>query len=404
VSCLITDDRVMAGDPMPVVSIPEIEAVELDDLGLLELSQDPEARKTHTALVARAEAEIEAARYAEAIALLTAERTPGLVFPDLALRALMAESWARMYLGELDEAVSILERARAVAETPSFSDVSRADVLYRLGCCRVKRSEIATAVSLYTVALELCERSGLPCDRLRAHILEWRSRCYQRQRDFDAARVDVERALELARGIGDRHTEAHAYFQASLIAERNREWLIARFYAEHAKEIYEDVDDQANVAKLLNNLGCLDFLLGEADSSIEHLKDSFRVALELGNEADAAQAVSSLAQVNLRTGQVELAEKQARQALELLEDRVDYLDEIGNVQLVLGRALLEQGKTVEAEELFLDADETFKQLSSVSHRAAAWMAQGELALELGDKDAAVEHYRRAAEALQDFHF
>jgi tetratricopeptide (TPR) repeat protein len=389
---------------MPAASIPEIEAVELDDLELLELSQDPEERKAHSALVARAEAEIEAGRYAEAVALVAAERTPGLVFPDLALRALMAESWARMYLGELDEAVRILERARAIAESPAFSDVSRAEVLYSLGCCRVKRSEIAAAVSLYTVALELCDRSGLPCDRLRAHVLEWRSRCYQRQRDFDAARTDVERALELARGIGDRHTEAHVYFQASLIAERSREWLIARFYAEHAKEIYEDVDDQANVAKLLNNLGCLDFLLGETDSSIEHLKDSFRVALELGNEADAAQAVSSLAQVNLRTGQVELAEKQARQALELLEDRVDYLDEIGNAQLVLGRALVEQGKTAEAEQLYLDAEENFKQLSSISHRAAAWMARGELALELGDKDAAIEHYRRAAEALQDFHF
>jgi tetratricopeptide (TPR) repeat protein len=289
-----------------------------------------------------------------------------------------------MYLGELDDAVRILERARAIAETPAFSDVSRADVLYRLGCCRVKGSEIAAAVSLYTVALELCDRSGLPCDRLRAHILEWRSRCYQRQRDFDAARADVERALELARGIGDRHTEAHVYFQASLIAERSREWLIARFYAEHAKEIYEDFDDQANVAKLLNNLGCLDFLLGDPESSIEHLKDSFRVALELGNEADAAQAVSSLAQVNLRTGRVEVAEEQARRALELLEGRADYLDEIGNAQLVLGRALLEQGKTVAAEELFLEAEATFEELSSVSHRAAAWMARAELALELDD--------------------
>jgi tetratricopeptide (TPR) repeat protein len=389
---------------MPQVSIPEIEAVELDDLGLLELSRDPEARKAQAALVARAEADVEACHYARAIASLAAERAPALVFPDLALRALLAESWARMYLGELDDAVRILERARAIAETPAFSDVSRADVLYRLGCCRVKGSEIAAAVSLYTVALELCDRSGLPCDRLRAHILEWRSRCYQRQRDFDAARADVERALELARGIGDRHTEAHVYFQASLIAERSREWLIARFYAEHAKEIYEDFDDQANVAKLLNNLGCLDFLLGDPESSIEHLKDSFRVALELGNEADAAQAVSSLAQVNLRTGRVEVAEEQARRALELLEGRADYLDEIGNAQLVLGRALLEQGKTVAAEELFLEAEATFEELSSVSHRAAAWMARAELALELDDKDAAVQHYRRAAEALQDFHF
>ena len=51
--------------------------------------------------------------------------------------------------------------------------------------------------------IELLTRSGLPADRLRAHILEWRSRCYQRQRDFEAAREDVERALELAESLND---------------------------------------------------------------------------------------------------------------------------------------------------------------------------------------------------------
>src|SRR3712207_8000296 len=80
----------------------------------------------------------------------------------------------------------------------------RADVLFRLGACRYNLSSIATAVSLLTQALELADASSLPCDRLRSLILEWRSRCYQRQRDWEAAREDVERALELAQ-IGRAH-------------------------------------------------------------------------------------------------------------------------------------------------------------------------------------------------------
>jgi len=43
-----------------------------------------------------------------------------------------------------------------------------------------------------------------------------------------------------------------------------------------------------------------------------------------------------------------VAEEQALHALELLEGRVDFLDEIGNAQLVLGRALLEQDRLDEA--------------------------------------------------------
>ena len=44
------------------------------------------------------------------------------------------------------------------------------------------------------------------------------------------------------------------------------------------------------------------------------------------------------------------------------------------------------------------------QLSSGSHRAAAWVAQGDLARRRADDAGAAELYRRAAEALQDFRF
>jgi tetratricopeptide (TPR) repeat protein len=101
---------------------------------------------------------------------------------------------------------------------------------------------------------------------------------------------------------------------------------------------------------------------------------------------------------------VGLAEEQARHALEILGDRVDYLDEIGSAQLMLGRALLEQSRLDEAAEAFSQAESSFDQLSSASHRAAAWVAQGDLATRRGDDRTAARLYRRAAEALQDVRF
>jgi tetratricopeptide (TPR) repeat protein len=137
---------------------------------------------------------------------------------------------------------------------------------------------------------------------------------------------------------------------------------------------------------------------------VQLLQEAFADALEVGSKPDAAQAVSSLAQVHLRTGQVELAEEQAQQALTLLEGRVDFLDEQGNAQLVLGRALLEQGRLDEADQALAASEAAFEQLSSTSHRAAAWTAQAELSIRRGDKDQALGLYRRAAETLQDFRF
>jgi tetratricopeptide (TPR) repeat protein len=322
---------------------------------------------------------------------------------ELTLRSLLGESWARMYLGELESAVTLLDEARALAEHSAFTDIDRADVLFRLGCCRFKLSVVANAVSLFTLALTLCEREGGP-DRLRANILVWRSRCYQRQRDWDSARADVERALELAQALGDSASIANVYFQASLIAERGGQWLIARMYAEEAKTRYENLNDRANVGRLLNNLGGLAFLLRKPEEATAYLAEAFEIACEVENDADAGQAISSLAQVNLRTGNAQLAETQAQRALELLEGRIDFLDEIGNAQLVLGRALAVRERYDEADLWLCAAEASFEQLDSDSHRAAACVARGDLARSRGDTDGAADLYRRAAEQLQDFHF
>ena len=145
-------------------------------------------------------------------------------------------------------------------------------------------------------------------------------------------------------------------------------------------------------------------MLGNPEQAIEHLKASFSVALEVDSTEDAAQAAGSLATVHLHLGDFDAADSHARHALELLEGREDFLHEVGPTQLVLGRAMLERGRLDEAEEWFRSAEMTFEQMSSVSHRASAWVALGDLASRRGDMQTAARHYRNAAEALQDVRF
>jgi tetratricopeptide (TPR) repeat protein len=376
------------------------------DAGFLANGVSADERGRVDAAIARAEALLEARRNPEAIEefenLRSAVLATGL--PELEVRALSGEATVRMREGQVRESLELLERARQLAEGPEFSDLERADVLFRLGVARYKLSSVQTAINLFDEAMKLAEQTELPADHLRSNILAWRSRCYRRRRDLEAAREDVERALELAEGLNDRRTTADIFFQASVIADREGHWVLARSYAERAKAIYEELADRRNLGRLMNNLGGLNFLLGHPDEAVSFLKDAFRIALEIGNDEGAAHAVNSLAQVHLRTGDVARAEEQARHALELLGDRVDFIDEIGNAQLVLGRALLEQERLDEAEAAFGAAEQAFDQLSSGSHRASAWVAQGDLATRRGDDTLAARLYRQAAEALQDVRF
>jgi tetratricopeptide (TPR) repeat protein len=356
--------------------------------------------------LARAEALLEAGRIDEARqdfdVLLEPVRASGVA--DLELRARLGAARAMARSAEVREALELLLEARSLSEDPSFSDVQRAEVLFMIGALRFQLASVQTAIAILNEALSLAERSGLPCDVLRSRILSWRSLCWRHLRDYEAAREDVERALELADGVEDLRVVAEAYFHASTIADREGHWVQARSYAEKARDAYEQLSDRMNVGRMSNNLGMFQFLLGRPEQAIEQLNQAVRIALDAGSEADAAQAISSLAQVHLRTGNPKLAEEEVRQALSLLEGREEFLDEIGGSHLVLGRALLEQDRLDEAEDEFASAERCFEQYGSASHRAAAWIARGDLAARRGDDRTASRLYRHAAETLQDFRF
>ena len=358
------------------------------------------------ALLARGEALVEQHDYEGAVREFepAVEATRALGAADLTVRALAGQAWALQELGRIQPAVDLLLEARVLAERPQFSDVERADVLFRLGVCRYKLSSISTAGALLDEALMLADRSSLPCDRLRAQILLWRSRCYRRQRDYLAARENVERALELAESLQHPRMAASAYFQASLVAEREGHLGLARSYAERARGCYEQIADHANVGRMLNNLGGLTHMLGKPAEAVGYLKDALHVLLDQGSDVEAAHVVCSLAEIHLETGRFVEAESEARKALELLGDRVDYLSEIGTAQLALGRSLMEQDRLDEAQDILRAADRSFEQLASASHRASAWIALGDLAHRRDDDRNAARLYRRAAQALQDVRF
>ncbi|TML24117.1 MAG: helix-turn-helix transcriptional regulator [Actinobacteria bacterium] len=376
------------------------------DPSFLSVGVTTEERTKAEALLTRGEALSEGHEYLEAIEAFRSARksVAGTEAPTLEVRLLSGEAWALQQHGEVRDALVLLEHARELTELSGFSDVDRADVLFRIGVCRYKLSSIGTALALFDEALVLAERSGLPCDLLRADILGWRSRCHRRQRDYVAAHEDVERALELAQDLGDRRAIANTYFQASLIAQRQGHWVLSRNYAQRAKELYQGLNDDQNVGRLLLALGGLTLLLGDEDQAVEHLKASFARALEVDSPADAAQALGGLATVHLRRGEYDEADEDARKALALLVGREDFLHEVCPSQLVLGRALMERGRFDEAEECFRAADAAAEQLASISHRTEAWVALGDLAARRGLDGEAARLYRNAAEALQEIRF
>ena len=321
-----------------------------------------------------------------------------LASAPLALRLDSGEAWALLRDGEIDAALSLLERAGEHARAAACTDLDRARVTFRAAVARYSRSEIPAAIALFTDALALADRSA--SDSLRIDILGWRSRCHRRERDWSAAWDDVERALDLAGRSGSLRQVAEISFQASLVTHRQGRWIVARKYAEQAMAAFEELGDRVTAARVLNNIAGLDHLLGDPVSAVSRLQEAFAAFVDLGLPVEAGYALSSQADIYLTLDDFEHAETQARKALELLGDRVDHLQEIGTAQLALGRALSGQGKADEAEQAIAAAERTFERARSTSHRADASIARGDLESSRGNDRAAATHFRQAVESLQ----
>src|SRR5579871_1244475 len=157
--------QIERGKTRPTTETVEWLALRLGvDSGFLASGVSADERAKAEAILARADALSQDHLFADAIAEYTRALPAvlGTGAAELRVRALNGEAMARAQSGDVKAALALLAESRALVEGEGFSDVARADVLYRLGVCRYKLSSISTAVGLFNEALVLAERSELP--------------------------------------------------------------------------------------------------------------------------------------------------------------------------------------------------------------------------------------------------
>ena len=174
-----------------------------------------------------------AQRYDEAVEEFENSRTAVLATgaPELEVRALLGEAWARMERGEVASRRSSCSSARGRSPRAPASPTSSAPRCSSGSASAATSSRASRPRSrCFSEALQLAERSACRATCSAPNILGWRSRCYRRQRDYEAAREDVERALELAEVAG-RPAHDRRRLLPGLARRRPRGALGARAHA-----------------------------------------------------------------------------------------------------------------------------------------------------------------------------
>jgi transcriptional regulator with XRE-family HTH domain len=121
------------------------------DPGFLANGVSTDARDRVEASLARAEALLEAGEVTDAAEAFADSTTAVAATGDVQLevRRLVGHGRALVIEGQVRQSLEHLTRARGLAEGPEFSDVDRADILFRLGVCRFQLSSISTAMALF---------------------------------------------------------------------------------------------------------------------------------------------------------------------------------------------------------------------------------------------------------------
>jgi tetratricopeptide (TPR) repeat protein len=376
------------------------------DPGYLANGVSTEDRARVETMLARAEAHVQAREFKDALQIFADAKTAVAATgsAELSVRRMLGEGWALIEEGEVRDGLDVLTRARELIDEDQLDDALRAEALYKLGVARIKLGSTHVAISLLTEAHKLLERLPLATDSLRAQVLGYRSVGYQRVGDIEAAREDAERAVELAEQLGDSRVIGYSYMQASLVAEREGRFVLARTYAEKARAKYEEAEDQFQLGKVLNNLGFCHALLGKHEEALESFTRAYRIFLDVGAHGCSGGTVSSIASLYLETGEPVKAEEQARYALELIGDESDDPEQAGEARLVLGRALLLQDRLDEAEVVLQDVKSLFEGVRATSNLSRTLLALGDLAGKRGTTDEAARLYRHAAELMQDLRY
>jgi tetratricopeptide (TPR) repeat protein len=353
--------------------------------------------------------------------------------------ATLDEARALHAAGRLDEALVAYD---AVAEELSETDPGQASIARNNACViLMNRGDNRAAVETCREALRLLDTSDDPLRRSRT--LNNLGLALQYLGEYDEAGKRFGEALELNRARGDvegqvinhanlavlaiqagRYAEAlaalgqvqslaaaHAEAPWSAgqvrVARINQAVVLERLGAyREALDLYRRVlaqggeEDRRSRAALLSNVGVVYRNLGDPQRASAAYEEAIRAFEEVGDRSGLANAWHNLALVrHLNLERLDEAEAAYRKALELAEESGDLAEEL-QIDVHLGRLLLERGRTDDAAASFTSALDAAQQSGSGE---IGWMAReglGRVAAARGDLQAALRELEQALTEIE----
>lgn len=298
--------------------------------------------------------------------------------------------------GDLDEAISLYERAETALENEPLT--VRVDPIAARARCLLIRGQASTAVYILEATLEALEQQNLtdPGALLRLHTSLVAA--YFERGAYGKASDSAAEALRLAPQTQDPERLAGMHVNVARVFLDQGRTEDAHESLRRAEEFYRELDLQVDVADCYHSRGYLLSRRGDLAGARRELEQAAEIFREIGSPLKEARSITELARVTRVAGDVGAAQRLLERSLELLGDSESV--EVAEAKRELALCTADSDPKLSVEYLSAAAD-TFKQSGNRVEFAATSRMLGDQLDAMGEHADAVQAYRDGLMAVEE---
>jgi DNA-binding SARP family transcriptional activator len=297
-----------------------------------------------------------------------------------------------------DHYTQALEALGALTRQTGFPDLARRFELHlsREAVSALEGNRTAQVSDLVTLEA-LAEQ--LDDDRCRIEVALRQAKYHSGISDYPEARKYVDRALDLARAIGDQQSEADSLDLLGQIHCDLSDFAEALLCVEQALAIYRILGDRQQEARGLSTCSTLHLLMGRHSAAQDCCEQALALGRAIGDRRRERHSLYMLCWILRNLGDLARAREYAAQAQEITRITGDrhleatYRVELGNLSYRLGdyeaaRAAIAQAATI------------FQEINERRGQGYALIDLGLVYHALGDDSTARDHCERGRDLLR----
>lgn len=362
---------------------------------LLAPDDDVAAREHHARLTLEldyAELELRTGSAQQALTRVDALLAEAELPLEVAVKARFVRGQSFESLGDLTSAIKCFEDLLALSTDALF----RIRTLLALSRCYREEGDLTRACDIGDRAAELVTAGELQGSAEGVQLAVTVAAAHFERGDVNVALRMCERAVDSAEKLGSPTARASAYWNSSIVHQRQGNITDALPLAQKAVALLEQTDDSRSMARLRTQLGVLQLAMNPPE--IEGAALNFQLAFDemQYNEAspvDIARARLGLSRCRLLIGDPDESQRLAEDCFETVRETSLLLS--AEALSVLGQVAIYRGAVDEAVERFRRALVVLDGVGADRAAAQLWFELANLLQEHGAIEEAIEAFRRA---------